>query len=111
MADILSDSTLRKFEALPNMNAEVTKLTPSVLISDPLDWRIDRVAAKTKQGFKVKSEGSKDFTVVVNPNKTTGFLFWRKPSRIVIKGDHLRQIQSHLENFSEVEQAFINSLE
>jgi hypothetical protein len=103
-------TTLQKLDALPELNAEVTKALPSLLISDPSDRRIDQIAARTTHAFKVHGE-SKDFLVVVNPKKVTGMLFWKKAARLVIDGDRLKRIRNQNDSFTDDERNFIDALE
>ena len=111
MATVGDAKLIKKVQSLLDLTAQVTMhAMPSVLISSPYDRRIDKLSESQSQPFTVRSEVAAEFMVIVNPKKTTGIFFWKKPSRLILSADRWVKIESGNESLTSEERIFIQEL-
>ena len=72
------------FEKISDRTAEAYKTLPSINLT-PNDGRIDKLSEGTDFPYSVTfSEKDEAFIVIVNPNITVGYLWWKKPKKLIL---------------------------
>lgn len=110
MADDTNFDLIKKVQVLSDLTAEVTKHMPSILLNEPDDARIDKLAENKTHPFLIHSEGSESFVVLVNPKKKTGFLWWKTSERLVFSKERWSKLLMGEETLNPEEKLFIRSL-
>ena len=108
MADIGHSDLIRKVQSLSDLTVQATMNDmPSVLVSSHNDRRIDNLAASQNKAFVIRSEAPTPFIAIVNPNKKSGILWWKKATRLVSHGDRWSMTQNGRKTLSSEERLFI----
>lgn len=99
------------FASIPDRTAEAYKILPSINLNID-DHRIDDISKNTTEAFLVYvTEKSETYVVIVNPNKKSGFLWWKKSKKLVMLNTRFDAIKNKTETPTEKENEFFDGLE
>ncbi len=99
------------FSSIEDRTADAYKTLPSVNLTLN-DRRIDALSNdRTDAYLVVVSEKTEDFVVIVNPKAKSGFLWWKRPKKLVMSKSRFTAIKNQTELPTDIENGFFKELE
>jgi|GEM_PF-5878933 len=109
--DVQDSLFVDQVQNLPDLSHQVIEHNmPTMHLAYPNDGRIEKLALEKRIPFRVETQGSPRYVVIIDPHRKTGHLWWRRSYRMVLETERLNRIESGQEDFTPEEKKFLTGI-